>query len=161
MSKKKRRRARTPRESGALTKVSIEALQAELQRRRRAATPLLKRRARLAEKLAAMDARIASLGLSVEEAAPSRRGRGRPASASVQASRGRPRGTRRRGDQGLRDILQKVLTGRTLGVREAADEVLKAGYRTGSKNFRTVINQTLLVNKDRFRKVSRGKYTAK
>jgi hypothetical protein len=44
---------------------------------------------------------------------------------------------------------------------EAADAARGAGYKTRSANFRTVVNQTLLVNKDAFRKVERGKYTAK
>jgi hypothetical protein len=61
----------------------------------------------------------------------------------------------------LKEALRKSLSGRTLGVSEAAEAVQRAGYRTSSPSFRTIVNQALLSNPDLFKKVSRGKYTAK
>lgn len=108
-----------------------------------------------------MDAHLAALGLSGDDPAP-RRGRaakaGRPRrGAATGARRGRPP----RDGLSLVDRLHQVLAGKEMGVSEAGQAVLDSGYKTASKNFRTVINQTLLSNKDRFRKVSRGIYTAK
>jgi hypothetical protein len=47
-----------------------------------------------------------------------------------------------------------------MGVSEAADAVLKAGYQTNAANFRTIVNQTLIKNRSMFKKVGRGQYTA-
>jgi hypothetical protein len=38
--------------------------------------------------------------------------------------------------------------------------VLASGYVTTSPNFRTIVNQTFIKNRSRFKKVSRGRYTA-
>lgn len=58
-------------------------------------------------------------------------------------------------------MLEQVLAGATMSVSEAVDAVQRAGYKTKSENFRTIVNQALLANKDRFRKVARGQYTAR
>ena len=60
----------------------------------------------------------------------------------------------------LVEALEKLLKSRTLSVTDAAREVQNAGYKTSSANFRTIVNQTL-IKSDKFRKVSRGKYTAR
>jgi hypothetical protein len=60
----------------------------------------------------------------------------------------------------LADALVGVLKGKTLGVSEAADAVLKSGYQTNAANFRTIVNQTLIKNRSMFKKVGRGQYTA-
>lgn len=132
-----------------LSNVSLEVLQAELRRRQKAVKPLLKKRAVLAARLAAIEAQLGSLG-QISEAGPALRGR-RP---------GR-RGPRAKNAMGLVHVLQKVMSGKSLGVADAAKAALAAGYKTNSGNFRTVVNQTLLVNKDKFKKVSRGLYTSK
>ncbi|MFO0873998.1 MAG: hypothetical protein U0575_08520 [Phycisphaerales bacterium] len=140
--------------SRRLRDISISDLHAELRRRHSQAKPLEARRAKLAATLAKLDAELASLGHHV----------GGTAVAAVRRGPGRPRGSRGprpANTLSLVDTLQKVLTDKTLGVNEAAAAVLSAGYRTQSKNFRTVVNQTLLVNKGKFRKVDRGRYTAK
>jgi len=54
-----------------------------------------------------------------------------------------------------------VLRGKTLSVSEVSDAVQRAGYKTGSSNFRTIVNQSLLANPSKFKKVARGQYTAK
>lgn len=81
------------------------------------------------------------------------------------ASKGptKPRGSRKRhrNDTNLVGALQQVLNGKTLGVTEAANAVQKAGYKTTSPNFRTIVNQTLIKHPDVFSKQGRGLYTAK
>ena len=61
----------------------------------------------------------------------------------------------------LHAALHNVLNGTTMGVSEVAQAVQKAGYKTRSENFRTMVNITLLKRKDLFKKKGRGKYTAK
>jgi|GEM_PF-565914 len=75
----------------------------------------------------------------------------------------KPRGSRKRhrNDTNLVGALQKVLSGKTLGVTEAANAVQKAGYKTTSPNFRTIVNQTLIKHTDVFSKEARGLYTAR
>jgi len=72
-----------------------------------------------------------------------------------------PRGPRVKNSLSLVESLKKVMTGKVLSVGDAADAVLAIGYRTNSANFRTVVNQTLLVNKSSFKSPERGRYTAK
>ena len=45
--------------------------------------------------------------------------------------------------------------------RDVLEAVQKAGYKTVSKTFRTIVNQALIANGKVFRKVSRGQYTAR
>lgn len=82
--------------------------------------------------------------------------------ASVKAPT-KPRGTRKRhrNDSSLVEALQGVLSGTTMGVTEAAAAVQKAGYKTTSPNFRTIVNQTLIKHPETFSREGRGKYTAK
>jgi hypothetical protein len=74
------------------------------------------------------------------------------------------RGGRRagRGDNkdSLPTVLHGLLTGRTMSVPEMADAAKKAGHKSKSKNFRTVVGLALL-NTKRFKRVSRGMYTAR
>ena len=72
-----------------------------------------------------------------------------------------PYGLQTRNTMSLPEYLVKVLTNTTLGVSEAAEAVKRAGYQTNSPNFRTMVNQALLANKTRFKKIARGQYTAK
>jgi hypothetical protein len=105
-----------------------------------------------------IDAQLEALGLAGGPKV-GRGAAGRLAAAAPAAGK-RRRGRPPRNGVSLVDTLHKILSGKELGVAEAAKAVLATGYKTGSKNFRTVVNQTLLVNKARFKKVSRGLYTA-
>ncbi|MCL4198954.1 MAG: hypothetical protein KJZ69_15810 [Phycisphaerales bacterium] len=60
----------------------------------------------------------------------------------------------------LNAALHNLLKGKTMSVSEAADAVQKAGYKSNSANFYTVVNLTLLKRKDLFKRVERGQYTA-
>ncbi len=47
--------------------------------------------------------------------------------------------------------------GKPLGVGDIADAVQKKGYRSNSANFRAIVNQTLIKEKQ-FQQASRGMY---
>ncbi|MEC9372513.1 MAG: hypothetical protein VYC34_01660 [Planctomycetota bacterium] len=130
-----------------LTKVSTSDLQHELRRRVGRLQSLEDKRDKLLSDLAEIDSEIAALGGTTIGA---RRGRG-----AAHGRRKRPRN-----DMNLEDALAKVLKSKTMSVTEVADAVQKAGYRTTSSSFRTIVNQTL-INSDKFKRVARGQYTAK
>lgn len=136
----KRRRGRSP--SRSLVEASSAELRRELTRRSRRLPRLRRRLARLRAEVASLEAEIATLT-------------GRPDFTAAGTIRKRPRN-----DMPLSDALHRLLTGRRLTVTQAAVEVQRAGYRTSAANFRTIVNQTLIRFRDRFKKVSRGVYTA-
>jgi hypothetical protein len=134
--------------SSGLARVPVQVLEMELRRRDRGVRRLQKRRAKLLAKLDQLDAMIRDQGGSLGTA----RGAG--------AARGGGGGRRPRNEMNLEEALAKVLTGKTMSVTEVAEAVQRAGYRTGAANFRTIVNQCL-IRSDKFKKVSRGQYTAK
>ncbi|MCC6428053.1 MAG: hypothetical protein IT435_14685 [Phycisphaerales bacterium] len=119
--------------------MSIRDLHAEIRRRERVTSGLIRRRNKLAAKLAALDAQIRSHGVSVG---------------------GGGGGTRPRNEMNLVESLAKVLKGKTLSVTDAAEAVQAAGYKTSAENFRTIVNQALIKNNKVFKKIDRGQYTA-
>jgi hypothetical protein len=121
-----------------LSSVSADALHAELNRRQYGLRRLEKQHAKLVKKLQKLEQQMESMG------GMSRGGRGR----------------RARNKLSLVEVLAQVLKGKTLGVPEAADAVMATGYTSNAANFRLIVNQTL-IKSDRFKKVSRGQYTAK
>lgn len=128
----------------ALSNLSNTDLLREVARRERKVRTLARKRDKLMVKVKALDAQIEQFG-------------GRSSGAGrVGGAGSRPRNT-----MNLVEALTKVLTGKTLGVTEAADAVKKAGYATTSPNFRTIVNQALLANTSSFKRVDRGQYTAK
>lgn len=129
-----------------LASISSARLEAEIRLRERVLAPLLRRRAKVAAKLAALDRRLAALG-----------GRAGPARRAGAAG---PRGRRAKNAKTLAETLVSVLRGKTLSVSEAAAAVKRAGYRTNSRHFRTQVNIALFKDR-RFKRVSRGKYTAR
>ncbi|MGP1273280.1 MAG: hypothetical protein ACTS22_08090 [Phycisphaerales bacterium] len=142
---KKKARGRRPAAKsgggGALGTVSSEALQAELARRRREASALQRKRDRLLGQLQDVERQLRDAGLATGGAGGGRR---------------RPRNS-----SSLVDAMHAVLTGAEMSVTQLADAVQAAGYITTSPNFRTIVNQTLINNKNKFKRVSRGVYTAK
>ena len=129
---------------GFLSGLSVNDLQRELRRRQRRVGTLARKRDRLAAKLDSLNGEIASLGGLVVGRNGSISGRRRPKNA-----------------MSLVEALAKVLHGRTMGVTEVAHAVQKIGYVTTSPSFRTIVNQTLINNNDKFKRVERGQYTAK
>jgi hypothetical protein len=145
-----------------LSMMSNDQLYAELERRRQLADV---RRAELLAELESLDMMMGGPGIA-RTAAPRRRGPGRPPGSKNRARAGRPKGQRGRprgsgGGKSLVQSLHGVLRGKTMGVAEVSDAVQAAGYKTASANFRTIVNQALINNPDKFRKVSRGQYTSK
>lgn len=69
--------------------------------------------------------------------------------------------TRATNELPLHSVLWSLLDARTMGVKELADEVHRAGYKSNAADFTTVVNLTLLKRKDLFKRVGRGQYTAK
>jgi len=139
-----------------LAGVSVSQLKAELARRRKAVPRLDRKRAKLRKALAAVDRQIAEL--TGEKVA--RRGAGVRAKVAAKPRRGR-RGRKAPRPGSLKALLIAAMAGRkSLSVGEALQAVLDAGYKTQSKNFRLLVNQTLL-SEPEFRKVRRGRYTVK
>jgi hypothetical protein len=161
-----------------VSKISTADLLREVERRRAATSQLAAHRQRLAADIAAIDAELASLGAATPAmpampaapaapaAKPGKGKRGRKkgkskhaAGHAKQAGIGRP-GLRAGNTMSLADALHQLLTGKTMSVTDATANVQSTGYKTDSPNLRTMVNQQLLSNKSRFKRVSRGQYTA-
>jgi hypothetical protein len=132
-----------------LANVPLDQLMTELERRR---DELLNQREELQRQVDQVDHELGIIGGST------RRGPGRPRSATTSP---RGRGRRPSGKVTLAEALQAVLKGRTMGVSEAAEAVQKVGYKTRSKSFSTIVNMTLTQHPDKFKRVARGRYSAK
>lgn len=89
---------------------------------------------------------------------PPKRKPGRPRVAVA----GRPSPVRRRPRNKLTLVqaLQKTLKNKTMSVTEISGAVQRGGYKTTSRTFRTIVNQTLIKNPRVFKKIARGQYTA-
>lgn len=150
----KKRRGRRP----ALANYPIEELQRELERRVSEVDHLVVEREEVIARLAELDAQIAAAGGPGRPGRPRVPGR-RPARAGRKPGRGAPGVKRPKNDMSLAEAMAKLLRNKTLSVTEITSEVQKAGYKTHAENFRTIVNQTLIKDA-RFKKVSRGQYTA-
>ena len=140
-----------------LARLSVAQIRVELSRRHEA---LLGRRVELEAEISAIDAELAQFG------GTERRGPGRPRQPGAPTAKRRGRGAKRgRGRGGnaksLPVLLHSMLNGRTMGVPEMAEAAIKAGHKSKSKNFRTIVSLALLNNRKIFKRVSRGQYTAK
>lgn len=130
--------------SSALASLSPEAIRRELARRESKVAGLERRHRALSRRLAAVEAKIRAAGGEVGSARAARAGGGR---------------RRARNEMSLGEALKAVLKGKKMGVQQAADAVLKAGFKTHSKNFRTMVAIQLGKTKG-IRRVERGVYTA-
>lgn len=124
-----------------LARVEIKTLMSELQRREGLTKRLRSQRARLSEKLMKIDDRLAAMGVT-----PS----------GVIGGRVR----RARNTITLTTALKTMLTGKEMRIPTIVDALPTVGYRSESPNLRTMVNVALL-QKDHFRRISRGVYTAK
>jgi len=107
---------------------------------------LRRRRATLLKQLGRLDAELAALEAEAR--------RSREASASPR------RGGRPVLEQTLADVLAAVLRGGPMRIKEAAEAAQRAGYRSGSPHFRQMVANAL-ADKERFRRVGRGRYRAR
>lgn len=131
--------------AGSLSSISTQELAREVKRRERQLSQLHNKREGLMRRLGDVDAEIRALGSLV--------------GGSANGAGGGRR--RARNESNLADALHAVLNGVTMSVTEAAEAVQQAGYVTTAENFRTIVNQTLLREKNKFKKIARGQYTAK
>jgi len=165
----KKARGRKPGRAASLRGVSTTELQAELQRRASDLTGLQAKRDSLMAQVDEIDSEISVINAALGNAARgtgarvgigARRGR-KPGAAKAGRPRAKASGRKRpHNDASLEVSLAKVLQGKTMGVTEVANAVQKAGYKTTSPNFRTIVNQTL-IRSELIKKLARGAYTAK
>jgi len=125
---------------GAKVGLSIAELEKLLNERRSSLAKLNKQRAELVKKLDAIDREISKLG-------------GAPGSHTA--------GGRARNNVSLVHAMEAVLRGKgPMRVGDIHDAVLASGYHSSSGNFRGIVNQTLIKEKQ-FHQVGRGTYTIK
>lgn len=160
----KKTAARGPRRGGSLRSISITDLQAELQRRGGDLSKLESKRDALLAEVGEIESEIsfinAALGMGRPGAARGRTPAARKAPTAGRARRSGSGRKRPRNEASLEVSLAKALQGKTMGVTEVANAVQKAGYKTTSPNFRTIVNQTL-IRSELIKKLGRGAYTAK
>ena len=121
--------------------ISLSELTAMVSRRRRELTKLHEERRELQRDLDRLDRAI----------------------ARIEGDGGRGhRGGRVRNDMSLVATMAQVLAkaGKPMAVSDIVQSVQQKGYRSGSANFRALVNMTL-VKDDRFQGVSRGVYELK
>ncbi|MCC6910327.1 MAG: hypothetical protein IT430_20525 [Phycisphaerales bacterium] len=133
-----------------LSRVPTVELIRELERRQAMAGEFESRREALQKELAEIEAELSALETRASNAF-GRRHVNRSAAARTRSANLQP----------LSVALQKLLTGETMSVSEAAEAVKKAGYKSNAADFKSVVNLTLLKRKDLFKRVGRGQYTAR
>lgn len=120
---------------------SIADLQRQLSEQRKRRTKLLSERRKVEKRLEAIDRDIAALD-----------GDG----SAAPVSRSRPRN-----EMTLPDAMAAVMKkGKAMGVADIAEAVQANGYQSNSANFRGIVNQTLIKEKQ-FVAESRGMYKLK
>jgi len=130
----------------SLAGVPLEQLQNEIVRRQKLLPKLIAQREKI-------DKCIAELQGLLAKPAPK-------AKAKAPAPRVRKR-RRAKNKMSLAETLAGVLKGKQfMAVPEIVDAVLASGYKTTSKAFRALVNQTLIKNKQ-FKNAGRGKYALK
>jgi chorismate mutase len=127
--------------------MSIDALRQEIERRQKLLPKLIAQRDALSREIAELQGSAA------------------PKARKATKAEAAPRKTRRRRQAknkvGLADSLAGFLKGKAkVTVGKAMEGVLSAGYKSNARNFRKVVNKTLLDDK-RFKNVGRGVFTLK
>lgn len=125
----------------ALKNLSVEELLSEIKRRNKEINKLNRRRAILLAKVVEVEAQIRASGGEIKDVRSARVGGKRPKNAMA-----------------LPDAMAKVMSKeKTMSVAQIEAAVTKAGYRSTSSTFKTIIFQALAKDK-RFKKASRGQY---
>ena len=130
-----------------LSTMSIADLRHEIERRQKLLPKLIAQRDALSREITELQAL----------ATPQARKATKPEAAPKKTRR------RRRAENkvGLADALALFLKGKkNVSIGDAMEGVLAAGYKTTSKDFRKVVNKTLLTDK-RFKKTGRGVFALK
>jgi hypothetical protein len=149
MAKRRKSSGASGSKRSSLKGISTKDLAREMRSRQRKLGTLHKRRDTLLRRARVIENEISELG-------------GELSSVSLSGGKGGRRGGGKRfkNDMSLVDALHKALKGKQLGVTEVMNAVLEGGYKTSAENFRVMVNQALLKHTDKFKKVSRGLYTA-
>jgi hypothetical protein len=126
------------------TNLSIQQLERILRARRTELQRLGRRRLKLARQLARIDSQMRDLG------------------GDFGGGGGLGGGGRVRNEQSLVKMIEGVLgkTAKPMNVGDIAAEVQRRGYKSNSANFRGIVNQTLIKEKQ-FSQASRGIYQLK
>ena len=129
---------------------SIAQLEQMLNKCKNERQKLERERNKVARRLQQLDSRIHALGGN----GSGRGGRG--------GAGGGGAGSRVRNEKSLTEMLEGVLgkSGKPMKVGDIADAVQSGGYRTNSANFRGIVNQTLIKEKQ-FSSAGRGLYQLK
>jgi predicted RNase H-like nuclease (RuvC/YqgF family) len=136
---------------GRSTSLTIAQLERLLEERKATVVKLQKKRDGLQKKIDALDAQIAAAG----------GGGATPVKPPRAAALSRTAGGRVRNEMSLGDAIAAVVAGKgAMSVGDIMDAVTASGYRSGSKNFRGIVNQTLIKD-ERFQQASRGVYGMK
>ena len=132
-----------------ISHLTVEQMEKELSRRRRALKTLERRRQKLASKLQTIDARIEELGGTALSGA-----RVAKVAKKVKSVR-----RRAKNKQSLLEALKSAMAkGQAMTVPEILEAVRRVGYVSKSKTFRTIVYQTLGREKGTFKRVGHGKY---
>jgi len=125
--------------------LTVAALEQMLQKRRSELDSLTRERQRILKQLAAVDARLWAI------------------SGDATAGTALTRGGRVRNPMSLVATMEQVLAkaGKPLSVGDIVQGVLDTGYKSGSANFRAVVNQTLIKERKRFANTDRAIYALK
>jgi hypothetical protein len=146
--------------------LSIDELLAELTRRQSKLPRLQKQAARLQKQLAVVTGEIEALGGAVVARAKPGPKPGKKSAKAKQAKPAKPAAKkvskRPRNKMNLSVALLGVLSKtEPMSVKAIIEAVKMAGYKTSSKNFATIVYQTLSREKKRVEKVGRGIYKLK
>ncbi len=129
-----------------LSTIAMADLQQEIQRRQKMLPKLIAQRDALNQEIAELQGLAKS---AVQE------------EAKPQAASKKTRGRMVKNKINLADLLSQFLKGKAkVTIGEAMEGVLSAGYKTKSRAFRNVVNNTLLQDK-RFKSVGRGEFALK
>ena len=132
--------------------LTIADLERMLEERKSSVLQLQKKRDDLMSKVEELDRQIAAAGGAA--ATSSSAGR----APAAKARRGRTAGGRVRNEASLGDSIATVMEGKgPMTVGDILTAVEASGYQSGSKNFRGIVNQTLIKDQ-RFQQASRGHY---
>ena len=140
----------------SLKNLSVADLRRELERREKGGDRLQAAHAKLAKRLAAIDAELADLGVEV---APRRKPGPKPGRKPGRFAKGDGRSRRVKNSMTLLEaILKGVPTGKTVSPAEAAAAAKAAGYKSAGKKFGQQVATCLANSKKAFKKLGRGQY---
>ncbi len=142
-----------------LSRVPTIELRGELERRSARFDAMEAKRSALLEELEQVESELGELEAAAGAATGKRHRRTRAASHRRHGSAAAA--TRATNKLTLAQALQGALEGKTMSVGELVEAVQRAGYKSNSSNLRMMVNLTLLKRKDLFKRVGRGKYTAR